>query len=208
MAISDFSASESCGARLIYIKEIKSTNLIRLGIIEGDEHSSYTVRASVYSELGRLMRGEIVDEGTLEEIRREDEYIRVKKSALSILSYGDNNEKMLKDKLRTRGANATLAEEIAREMVSVGYIDERKQLERILLTEANVKLYGAGKIIPRLCAKGYSAKVAREVLAALVREGDIDFTVNAKKLIAKKLPDSALPEQKKALLYKQGYKVR
>ena len=93
------------------------------------------------------------------------------------------------------------------EMVSLGYIDEARQLERIILSEANARLYGYSKIKARLMAKGYSSDDINRVTKKLVSLGEIDFKENAKKLLQKHFPDGATTEEKKKLLYKNGYKV-
>ena len=194
-------------ARLIYIKEINNTNLLRLGITEGEENAAYTVSSTLYSELGRPTRGSLLSEESMDEIRAADGYYKAKKKALSLLSYTDNNRRTLISKLRSKGVKGELAEDVAREMVSLGYIDECRQLERIILSEANVKLYGAGKIIPKLAAKGYSSTDIRRVMGELVDSGEVDFSKNAKLLLNKKMPDNATSDEKKKLLYKYGYKI-
>ena len=43
-------------------------------------------------------------------------------------------------------------------------------------------------------------------MEALVAEGEINFKSNAMRLIEKKLPADATRDEKKTLLYKNGYK--
>ena len=92
-------------------------------------------------------------------------------------------------------------------MVSRGYVNEKNQLERLIVIEANQKLRGPLKIIPALVNKGYSSSDVREVLKRLADEGEIDFSANAERLIEKKLPADADGEEIKKLLYKNGYKI-
>ena len=194
-------------ARLSYIKEIKNSNLLRLGIIEEEETLAYTVAHRVYSELGSPVRGAVLSDEALEKIKESDSYLFAKKKALSILAYADNNELTLRRKLIAKGVKADVAGEVVREMVSLGYINEDDQLRRLLISEANVKLYGALKIIPRLAAKGFSSAVVRKTLSLLVEEGEIDFSKNAKALVAKKLPADASRDEKRKILFKYGYKI-
>lgn len=193
--------------RLIYIKEIKDSHLLRLGIQEGEETSGYTVSARLYSEIGSPMRREMLTDEQLVVIKREDEYVRAKKKALSYLALADNNERTLRTKLVGRGFSREVSSEVAREMVTLGYIDERRQLERLVLAEANVKLAGKNKIVPKLMAKGYSSSDISAVIRELVDTGEIDFRENARRLLEKKLPHDADVEEKKKLLFKNGYRI-
>ena len=192
---------------LDYIRISKDNKLLLLGISEEGERSRYTVSESFYRSIGSPVVRTVIGEGALEMIVKEDERIRAMKKALSILSYTDNNEKNLVVKLVRAGFDRSVSAEVAREMVSLGYVDERRQLERLVLNEANVKLYGYGRILMKLTAKGYSGKDVRAVTEELVNKGEISFKENAKKLIEKRLPKDAPTEEKRKLLYRNGYKI-
>ena len=192
---------------LDYIRISKDNKLLLLGISEEGERSRYTVSESFYRSIGSPVTRTVIGEGALEMILKEDERIRATKKALSILSYTDNNEKNLVVKLVRAGFERSVSAEVAREMVSLGYVDERRQLERLILNEANVKLYGYGRILMKLTAKGYSGKDVRAVTEELVNKGEISFKENAKKLIEKRLPKDAPTEEKRKLLYRNGYKI-
>jgi SOS response regulatory protein OraA/RecX len=92
-------------------------------------------------------------------------------------------------------------------MIERGYVDERRQLERIILDEANRKLRGPLKIIPYLVSKGYSSSEIREVISELVESGEIDFKSNARELLMKKMPDGADEDEVRKILYKNGFKI-
>ena len=172
--------------------------------VDGENHI-YTVRISVYEEIGMPHKGDVIDEDALYALTLGDEYYRAKHAALSILSYGDNNEKTLHTKLRTRGISDEVATDVVHEMVSLGYIDEHRQLERLITEEANRKLHGPRKIVPRLLSKGYRSSDIRSVLYSLCDSGEIDFEENKERLLDKHLGDSRDTEAVKKLLYKYGY---
>ena len=194
-------------AVLKYIREQKNSHLLSLGIYEGEESVSYTVNAATYEAVGCPLRGDELDPSQLSAIKYTDRLIRARKKALSILAFADNNRRTLTTKLARAGFDREITSIVVEEMLSHGYIDEERQLERLILNEANVKLRGAGKLIPALVAKGYSSSDVRKVLTRLVEDGEIDFKKNAKKLLEKKLSPDADSEEKKKLLYKNGYKV-
>ena len=109
-------------------------------------------------------------------------------------------------KLRRAGFSYDIAKSTCENMEELGYINERHQIERLIVDQANRKLRGPKKIIPALVSKGYSMSEIREVLSELTECGDVDFKKNAKMLIEKKLSNPTDEEIKK-LLYKNGYNI-
>ena len=194
-------------ATLKYVREIKDTSLLLLGIVGEGESADYTVNLSLYTEIGSPSVGDTVDNASLSAIKYADELYKARKKALNILAYADNNQKNLKAKLIRAGFGYEISARVCEEMITHGYIKEKDQLERLILVEANQKLRGPLKIIPALVTKGYSSSDVREVLGRLTDEGEVDFEENAKRLIQKKLPPDADREDRKKLLYKNGYKV-
>ena len=193
-------------ARLLYIRDVNNA-LLLLAVDEEGECVRYKLSRTLYTELGSPSRGDELSDDTLALIRDYDTRYRAKKKALSLLSYSDKNESMLKRRLLASGFSMEASEEAAREMVSLGYINEEDQLTRLILNEANVKLRGPMKILPMLVGKGYSSSEVKRVMHALSESGEIDFKKNAKRLIEKRLRDSSDIEEKKKLLYRNGYKI-
>ena len=192
---------------LEYLRISKDKKLLLLGISEEGERSRYTVSESFYLSLGSPQNGSVFTEEEILLIKNEDERIRATRKALSLLSYSDKNKRTLIDKLMRQGFDREMSSRVAEEMVGLGYVDEQRQLERLVLREANVNLSGFSKLLPKLVGKGYSAEDVRSVTRRLVADGEIDFKENARKLIEKRLSSEATAEEKKALLYKNGYKI-
>lgn len=194
--------------KVVYIRDTDTESLYRVGVAdsESSECVGYTVNVHRHPALLKIAVGEVLDEEIFSLVTYSDEECRAYKKALSLLSFSDNNERTLARKLITHGISREVAENICREMVSLGYIDERRQLERLVATDAQ-KHYGPHKILARLSSKGYQARDIREVMHALTDSGEIDFSLYAKRLIEKKYPGGATPEERRALLYKHGYKL-
>ena len=189
--------------KVIYIRDSKSKGYLRIGVGEGEEKKEYTVSESDYRMCGSLLVGdEVSDE---EGLRLSDMRYRAKQSALRILAYGDNNESSLLRKLISKSIDANVAKEVVREMVSRGYINERRQLERLVQIEANTSLSGKRKIVCKLVAKGYKKGEICEVISDLISHGIVDFEKSKQKLLEKRLPEGASPEQVRVLLYRYGY---
>lgn len=193
--------------KIAYIKISKDEKLLLLGIVGEGESRCYTISQEVYSAIGSPLAHSEITEREMSIICYADELIRAEKKALSLLSYADNNERTLRTKLVRAGFSREIASEICEKMISLGYINERRQLERLILSEANLKLRGPLKITPYLVGKGYNASEVRSVISALSTSGDIDFRENAERLIEKKLPADATDEEKKKLLYRNGYEI-
>lgn len=177
-----------------------------IGIGEGDGVSRYSVSECLFASL-EISRGDELSEAVFSEIEEGDRRYRATKKALSLLSISDVSERGLVLKLRRAGYSREIAEAVAADMMSHGYINEKRQLSRLILREANEKLRGKAQIIPRLLAKGYSAGVINEALDELVSAGELSFSKNAKRLREKMLPADAGEDEVKKLLYKYGYGV-
>ncbi len=193
--------------KVTYVKSGPAEGSLIIGIVDDGAREKFYISQTEYARCGGPVKGEILDEETYLRMARYDEYHKAKKKALSILTYGDNNQKNLIRKLRVAGYPQDLAQVICREMVALGYINEEDQLRRLIVAEANEKLQGPNKIFAKLTAKGYSSSDIRDIMQNLVDEGEINFKSNAYRLIEKKLEKGATADEKKTLLYKNGYKL-
>ncbi len=189
-------------AIIAYVKETKEKNIL-LDIV-GEENSRYTISPRAYEELGALARGAEIDGETLLEIKRLDERYRAKKKALSLLALADNNQKTLTAKLRRQGYSRECVDITVSEMVKLGYINEERQLLRLVLSAAD-RLWGPRKIFAYLSAKGFQSGDIRRALDSLQDSGELDFEAVRAKLLEKKLYPDADDEEKKKLLYKNGF---
>jgi len=192
------------------VKTVRSSDkgqTVRIDAIrEGsDERVTYNVSEGTYREIGCPLSGEIISGEELERLIREDSYRRALKKSLSLLSYADNNKRTLFTKLMRAGFKREVAEEAVKEMVRLGYINEDRQLERLVTSRALRDLLGPHKIEAKLLAKGYSLSRIRGTLDSLTGTGEIDFSQTKKALIKKRLGDNYTQEEKLKILYKYGY---
>ena len=193
--------------KLAFVKNSKSKGYLVLGILEGDDKHIYTVSNSVYAEIGKPSRGDEIDGGAFESICYADECYRANATALRLLSYSDNNERTLISKLTARGIGRDVACKTVEQMVALGYVNEKRQLERIVLREANESLAGPKKIMQKLISKGYSRSDIDSVIASLCDLGEIDFNENRMLLVEKNAARGATNEQIKKILFNKGYAV-
>lgn len=194
-------------AKIISVASAEGSGTVRIGIAADGGKTYYTVTPAAYSAAGEPAVGDILEGDALEDIENSDRYVKAKKKALSLLSYSDNSLRNLTAKLCRAGFDRRTVAAVTEEMVQLGYVDEERQLERLVLDEANRSLHGPSRIMRRLVANGYPASKVRSTLSRLCDEGEISFEENSRRLIEKKLPDEADEEQIEALLYKYGYKT-
>ena len=194
-------------ASLEFVREAKDQGLLFLGVSEEGESARYTVNLSTYRDIGSPSASDLLNDEQISAIKYTDQLLRAKKKALNILAFADNNRKTLFIKLQRAGFSRDIAESVCSEMVERGYVNEVRQLERLILVEANTKLRGPLRIVPSLMQKGFSRSQIGEVMSRLVDSGEIDFSKNARLLLEKKLPDGSDEEEAKKILYKNGYKI-
>lgn len=193
--------------KLIYIRPGKSQGYLSLGVYDGEEKLSFTVSEQTYAEMGAPLVNDTLSRDMISAAEYSDELYRARMHALRMLSFADNNERTMIRKLIAKGIGRDVATDVAREMVSRGYIDEERQLRRLVMNEANVALSGPAKIRAKLISKGYASTDIEGAIDALLESGEIDFSRSAELLKAKKLTRGATEEEIKRLLYKNGYTV-
>ena len=191
--------------QVIYIRPARSKGYIRVGISDAEGKYDFTISEADYRLGDSPLVGDNLTRDSFLILRHSDELYRARIKAMRVLEYGDNSERMLKMKLLRAGFSSSVTDEVTREMVSLGYVDAKRQLEKLITYEINSKLTGKAKLYPKLMAKGYSRSDIEIVLDELLYRGEVDFELSKKRLIELKLGDGASDEEIRALLYKNGY---
>ena len=190
--------------RVVYIKDSRSKGYIRIGIDDG-ERLDLTVSESVYTAAGSPMTRDFLSEEAVDLLRSADAEYRARSKALSILSYGDNSPRMLSLKLSRAGFSKELIESTVGEMISLGYINTSRQLDRLIQNEVQIRLTGPRKLVPKLISKGYSRADINDAIERLSDEGKIDFERSRRLLIEKNCGKD--DGEIKKILFKNGYSV-
>ncbi len=189
--------------KLIYIKE-KAKNLLLLGVSEEGESARYTVNLSLYSSVGAPKVGCEISEEQMEIIREFDLEHRATKKAYDLLAIADNNKRSLKMKLVRAGFDKELSEKVVCEIAKRGFINENRQIERLVMVEAGKKR-GPRRIVSSLSAKGYSIEDIKKSIVLLTDSGSLDFQSVKAELISSAKEDGRSFDEIKKLLYKQGF---
>ena len=121
-----------------------------------------------------------------------------------MLSTSDKSARSVHRRLRELGFSEHSAGYAVEYCVSSGYLDERRQLARLVSVEANTALRGPRYICAKLTAKGYRRADVEAVIEELVEAGEVDFKDNLERLYEKKGVTDR--EERRALAYKYGYR--
>ena len=190
----------------MFIKPIPTHKRVQIGV-ENDcgETTVLKVRESTYASLGAPARAEELSDAVLESLTREDELLRAYKKAVGWLADSDKSRLELKRKLFNLGFSKEVVEVALDKCEQYGYLDEERQLERLVEREANRKLRGRYYIRRKLAAKGYRISAIDRVTDVLVDKGEIDFKANFERLAEKR---GALEETEvMSLKYRYGYEI-
>ncbi len=192
--------------KVIYVKEAAFSGYLKIGIFFDGEKRSFFISAEQYKEIGEISVGDYVTREVLSSLEYCDTLYRATLKAMRILSYGDNSERMLKRKLKLAGFSSEITDEVTEKMLSLGYINAARQLDRLVSVAVNTSNLGKRKILPKLIAKGYTRADIEKAIERLVSSGEIDFSLAMQRLRAK-LPEESSDEEIKKYLYKFGHNV-
>lgn len=189
--------------RLKHFKNSNAKGYLVLTVEDDGADERFCISERQYADIGSPLIGDELTDEVFRSIASLDETNRAMKKALGILSFGDNSRKNLFIKLRRAGFSSKISEKVSGEMIALGYINEERQLRRIIENEVNSRLTGPRKFTKKLYEKGYSVSKIIEITNELARSGEIDLDLSRKRLIEKYSP--LTEEETRALLYKQGF---
>lgn len=170
------------------------------------EKKVLTLSDKAYRMLGEPCVGYELSDDEYSELLLADEHYRAAKKALNILSFGDNSKRKLYEKLRRGGFSPEVCRRTVEDMTELGYLNEEKQLQRLISSLANVSLFGPKRITAKLMNSGYSHDDIRRAISSLNECGEIDFDASLERLADKLLGEDYDAEALTKLKYKYGYK--
>lgn len=164
---------------------------------EGEGERKLVLSEGVYREGGAPLVGELIDEETVDFFQASVDRRESVKRALLLLGYSDKSCRALTEMLVRRGFSPEVAKEATEEAVRLGYLNEKRAIEHAVRFMVEHKHYGARRILPALCAKGYPKTLVHEVISGLVASGEIDFMETFRMLLKKKKVDEIEDEQER-----------
>ena len=188
---------------LIFSVKPKSKGVYTITLIEDGDKTQYELSEGTYREIGSPLSGYFMDDGAYEVMRDEDERRRALKRALRVLECADKSKSALYLKLLSLGFSKEISKSTVEECVRLGYVNEGRTVERMVLSLATRDLLGQKKIYAKLLSRGYSSSVISKAISSLTQSGEIDFEEIKQQLILKKQPKDE--EQTRILLFKHGF---
>lgn len=193
--------------KVLSLADEKDVIRMTLHVRNGEKSYKKSIKVSEddYSAIGSPSVDSLISEGDYRSLLRRSKRSGALDDALRILSYGDNNKATLVRKLTSRGYDAISASEVADALEEKGYVNERDQAYRYVLSLANTKMMGPKKIYPYLLSRGYKKEDIDEGIAEAISRDELDFARIKTALILKHRPKDE--EEEKKLLYKHGFSI-
>ena len=126
-----------------------------------------------------------------------DESRKAWDAALRLLGLCDRSKKGLIERLLMKGYSATVAGDVADEMESLGYIDDRRYAERYASDVVNRRYAGPQMIISGLQKKGIAREIIDDVLVTV--SNDYAQADIARRALGRRLSKGSVPLDKDAI---------
>ena len=165
--------------------------------------SFFFISSGVYGS-SDLLEGDHVSEKDIQFFQSEDEYVKTRLKALSLLEYSENSSFQLKTKLLRKGCSKEAMERTVADLEAAGYVDDRRFAEMWIRSRIKSRPAGAAMLIGLLRKRGISREIAEDVVRDQLEEFDTSVLLEraAEKLCRNR---SITPEKLKSRLLKLGF---
>ena len=184
-----------------FLRESARRGYTVIGVTENGETKKYTIPSAYAKD---FCRGYELSDDELSELVGLDTERRALDKAASLLSASDKSRAALLSRLISLGFPRDTAQRAVLECVRLGYLDEKRQLLRLVIREAEGSLRGPKYIMRKLAAKGYPPGEIRSAIEELTDSGELDFGALFSRLAEKKGVFDR--EELRILAYKYGYR--
>ena len=123
-----------------------------------------------------------------------DEHRKARDAALRLLGLCDRSRRELKERLLRKGYSEAAAEDVAAEMESLGYIDDRRYAERFASDAVNRRNAGLQMIVSALQKKGVNRDIIDDVLCKV--SNDYSQADTARRALDMRLRKGSVPRDR------------
>jgi len=169
----------------------------------GEKTLVYRVREDEYCAAGAPVAGDELFDEEYKALTARERTKKAYERAVKILASGDNTRRALKRKLVERGFDAEAAENAVARLCEEGYLREDEMLLRQFAVFEK-RLWGPGKFMPALLAKGFSRDRIDEAMRKADEENIYRIEDVKEKLLERFAPKDHA--EKRALFYKYGFR--
>lgn len=137
-----------------------------------------------------------------------DDFLRGKKLAMRFLAARMYTSREIFDRLRKKGYSIELAEEIVSELISEGFIDDRRFAEFYISDSINIGYKGVYRIKQELLRKGVPASI----IDRAIENAEVDSLEALREYVKQKLSTTEIETRKdyerfRAMLARRGYSL-
>lgn len=137
-----------------------------------------------------------------------DDFLRGKKLAMRFLAARMYTSREIFDRLRKKGYSIELAEEIVSELISEGFIDDRRFAEFYISDSINIGYKGVYRIKQELLRKGVPASI----IDRAIENAEVDSLEALREYVKQKLSMTEIETRKdyerfRAMLARRGYSL-
>ncbi|EJO5348722.1 recombination regulator RecX [Clostridium botulinum] len=149
-----------------------------------------------------LKKGKVIDENNLNDIIKEDNYIKAKSYALKYMEKSFKTENQIKEKLYSKEYDEYTVDRVIKFLKDYNFIDDYKYCDMYIREKLNI--YGKNKIKYALLNKGINESIVNEKISNINEEKERKV---AYKLAEKKYKIMIVREKNKFKIYKKiwGY---
>src|SRR3989304_2156501 len=123
-----------------------------------------------------------------------DESRKARDAALRLLGLCDRSKKGLTERLLRKGYSDAVAGDVADEMESLGYIDDRRYAERFASDAVNRRYAGPQMIISGLQKKGIAGEIIDDILVKV--SNDYAQADIARRALGRRLRKGSVPQDR------------
>lgn len=175
--------------------EAQKRNCDRVNIYVDDEFFMAIFKELVFTF--NLKKGSIIDKKDLEEILKNEMFIKAKNKALNILSKADQSESKIRKKLSDDFEEDTI-EDVLEFLRKYNFVNDELLAQKIVNTNLNLNKCGRNKIKQNLYNKG----IDRETISEAISEIDNDEEFENAMYLAKKRYERVKNEDKRKIYQK------
>ncbi|KEI84606.1 recombination regulator RecX [Clostridium botulinum] len=176
--------------------EVQKRNKDRVNVYIDEEFNFACSSELIYYH--NLKKGKVIDENSLNDIIKEDNYIKAKGYALKYIEKSLKTESQVKEKLYLKEYDEDIVNKVIRFLKDYNFIDDDKYCDMYIREKLNI--YGRNKIKYTLLNKGVKENIVIEKINNINEEKEKKV---AYKLAEKKYKIMILREKDKFKIYKK-----
>lgn len=180
--------------------ETQKNNKDRVNIYINEEYAFSCSSELVYYH--KLEKGKLIEEKNLNEVLKEDDYIKAKSAALKVIEKSFKTEKEIYEKLNSKGYNDDIIERVLKFLKEYKFVDDKKYTE--LYIKEKSRCQGKNKIRNSLLNKGINEEFINDKISTVSEEKEIEVAlllINKKYKVLIKNEDNILKVKRKLYDY-------